>query len=142
MDAPPQLDTNKTPAKRQSYPGRPETALPGGMGRVFFGPREVRSGWRLFLFCCLAAIVAYVLGALAYHFGSKIGVPVVLAPLFTIVSQGVLFAGVLVAGVVMARLEGRSLAEYGLPARGAFGGGFWKGIAWGFVALTALLVLM
>jgi membrane protease YdiL (CAAX protease family) len=112
------------------------------MGKVFFGPKEVRSGWRLFLFSCLAAILAYVLGRVAYHFGSKISVPVVLAPLFTIVSQGVLFAGVLVAAAMMARLEGRSLAEYGLPARGAFGGGFWKGIAWGFVALTALLVLM
>jgi len=142
MDAPPQLDTNQTQPKRQSYPERLETALPLSMGRVFFGPKEIRSGWRLFLFSCLAAIVAYVLGALAYYFGGKIGVPLLLAPLFTIVSQGVLFTGVLVAGVVMARLERRSLAEYGLPARGAFGGGFWKGVAWGFAALTALLVLM
>ena len=40
----------------------------------------------------------------------------------------------------MARIEGRSLADYALPARGAFGARFWRGVLWGFVALTTLLL--
>ncbi len=53
-----------------------------------------------------------------------------------------LVAAVLAAAAVMARIEGRSFAEYGLPARGAFGSHFWLGALWGFAALSLLLLLM
>jgi CAAX protease family protein len=43
---------------------------------------------------------------------------------------------------VMARIERRSFVDYALPGREAFGARFWQGVAWGFVALTVLLLLI
>ena len=42
----------------------------------------------------------------------------------------------------MARIEKRSFADYALPGRGAFGVQFWRGAAWGFLALSALLLVV
>lgn len=39
----------------------------------------------------------------------------------------------------MARIERRRFADYGIPARNAFGGDFWVGVTWG-LASTSLLV--
>jgi len=43
---------------------------------------------------------------------------------------------------VMARIEGRSLADFGLPAKGALGRNFWIGALWGIGSLTALMVAL
>jgi len=43
---------------------------------------------------------------------------------------------------IMAKIERRPVGVYGLPARGAFGRGFWEGILWGFGALSILLVML
>jgi membrane protease YdiL (CAAX protease family) len=43
---------------------------------------------------------------------------------------------------IMGRIEGRSIAEYGLPWRLMFGGRFWIGALLGFVSLTCLLLAM
>jgi membrane protease YdiL (CAAX protease family) len=42
----------------------------------------------------------------------------------------------------MGKLEGRSIADYGLPWRQAFRKRFWQGIVIGFAALSALLAAM
>ena len=52
------------------------------------------------------------------------------------------FLGFLLASWIMAKLEGRSVADYGLPARRTLRGEFWKGAAMGFGSLTVLLVVM
>jgi membrane protease YdiL (CAAX protease family) len=44
--------------------------------------------------------------------------------------------------VAMSRIEGRPFGAYGLPARGAFGKMFVWGAAWGFGALSLLLVAL
>lgn len=43
---------------------------------------------------------------------------------------------------IVARQENRSLNEYGISPREAFGGRFWEGALWGFAALTAPLLLL
>lgn len=43
---------------------------------------------------------------------------------------------------VMARIESRSLGDFGLPAKGAFGRNFWIGALWGFASLTALMLAL
>jgi len=45
----------------------------------------------------------------------------------------------LIPAWVMGRFEQRSLGDYGLPRRGAFGKQFWVGVVWGLVALSVLL---
>src|SRR5258708_19771824 len=48
----------------------------------------------------------------------------------------------LIAVSVMSRIERRSLADYGLPARDAFGRYFWQGVAWGLLAVTCVVMLI
>ena len=46
-----------------------------------------------------------------------------------------------VAMTVMARIEHRTVSEYGLPGRGAFGKRFWEGVVWGLAMVTAMVLL-
>jgi len=48
----------------------------------------------------------------------------------------------LVTSWIMGRIEGRSIADYGLPRRGMFGVLFWQGVLLGFASITGLLVAM
>jgi hypothetical protein len=54
----------------------------------------------------------------------------------------VVLCALLLAAWIMARMEGRSLADYGLPWRRAFCGQFWKAWAISFVSLTGLLAVL
>jgi len=49
---------------------------------------------------------------------------------------------VLLATWLVARLQKRSMADYGIPLRKALGGRFWEGALWGFAMLSALLLLL
>jgi CAAX protease family protein len=108
--------------------------------KVFQGPRGIRSGWRLLIFIVLTAIpllvIQVLLAAIGLHPKVGAGLPVTLI----LVSESVTFICPLFAAWVMGHLEQKSLRDYGLPARGAFGRNFWLGAAIGFVALSALLV--
>jgi membrane protease YdiL (CAAX protease family) len=56
-----------------------------------------------------------------------------------LIEDGVAFFILLMASAIMGAFERRSLATYGLPARGAFGSRFFEGIVWGFVAECATM---
>jgi len=49
---------------------------------------------------------------------------------------------VLLATWVVSRVEKRSLADYGIPPRQAFGKRFWEGAVWGFAMLSAILLVL
>src|SRR5580658_2929291 len=49
---------------------------------------------------------------------------------------------VLLATWVVSRMEKRSLADYGIPPRQAFGKRFWEGTVWGFAMLSAILLVL
>jgi uncharacterized protein len=49
---------------------------------------------------------------------------------------------VLLATWIMSRIEKRSLDDYGIPPRQAFGQRFWEGSVWGFAMLSAILLLV
>lgn len=53
--------------------------------------------------------------------------------------ESIQLAGLLIGSWVVARREDVTLAEYGLPAHGAFGRRFWEGAIWGFGALSAVV---
>lgn len=125
------FDPNPVPAAGQE----PKTSPAGVLG-IFLGPDGLRAGWRLLIFLVLAVIVGFGLVVGASPLVRKFNPPGVL------VFEGVIFLSALVAALVMGRIEKRSLADYGLPRRGAFGGQFWRGIVWGFLALTILLLLI
>jgi membrane protease YdiL (CAAX protease family) len=54
----------------------------------------------------------------------------------------VVAACVLLPAVILARIEKRPFGAYGLPKREAFGKNFAWGVAWGFAALSLLLVAL
>jgi len=111
-----------------------------GIAVVFLGPNGIRAGWRLLIYVIIAVVAGVILSRLVRVLG--VGATKGLSPSIAIVGEGLPFLAVLLAAAVMARIERRSFADYALPARCAFGARFWQGVAWGFVALTVLLLLI
>ena len=110
---------------------------PSPMHSIFLGPDGLRAGWRLLVFVALILLIGFGLAVLAGPLVRKFHPPGILT------QEGIGFIAALGASLIMARfIEHRSLADYGLPRRGAFGLQFWAGLLWGFVALSVLLVLI
>lgn len=127
-----------------SFPSPPDGgANPSWLRRVFFADstaprlRGLRWGWRLAIF---GALTGYILAPMLKpqsHVVIFVATPALLG-----IPEAILLAWVVAAAVIMAVLEKRPFGSYGLPARGAFGSRFWLGMAWGFIALSALLLLI
>ena len=117
------------------------------VSKIFLGTNGLRAGWRLLIF--LAVLIACLLGfrEVVVHIPTvnrmvqplREGRLVVSAAL---VAEFQFVLSLLVAASVMSRIEGRSLADYGLPARDALGRYFWQGVAWGLLALTCVVTLI
>ena len=87
---------------------------------AFLSPEGLHAGWRLLLFMGLACTVLLLLGRLSRLLGLRIGGGL-FEPVAAIEGESVLFFSVFAAAAVMAKLERRSLAQYALPLKGAFG---------------------
>jgi membrane protease YdiL (CAAX protease family) len=104
---------------------------------LFYGRSELRAGWRLLIF-------------LAIIFGLNAVKGVTDRMMARVMDKGTLFftGEVLVFFIfllgswIMARIEGRKVADYGLPGSRAFRGQFWQGAVLGFVSVTVLLVAL
>ena len=110
---------------------------PSVFHRVFYGPSELRAGWRLFIFLAIviAVINARNLTVRRLLHGADD------TTLFFVreVTDFLIF---LLASWIMANIEGRTIADYGLPRRRMFRVQFWQGALLGFAAITGLLVAM
>jgi membrane protease YdiL (CAAX protease family) len=110
--------------------------------KIFIGPGGIRSGWRLLIFIAIVAIpflaIQFALVFAGFRPDLTHGIP----PAIVLVSESLEFLCPLFAAWVMLHVEKKRFAEYGLPARGAFGRQFWVGAGIGFVALTVLLVVI
>ena len=101
----------------------------------------LRAGWRLLIFLAILLPLAYAtsrLTGLLYR---------ALHADFYTPSGGAIIGGsfvvaLLLASSIMARIESRTLADYGLPFRRAFCVQFWQGATISFVSLTVLLLLL
>ena len=136
MENPEQHDSGGAPAAGQ--PGSPS-----GSRLLFLRAGELRAGWRLILFAFFFYISRGLLVLAA--FALRLPVPTsrtVITPATAITQEGVSIVATFVALLLMARIERRSVFDYGLPLRGAFGGRFWTGIAWGLVAFSATILLI
>ena len=110
---------------------------PSALRRVFFGPSELRAGWRL---CIFLSIVIALINATNLIFGWLLhGADQ--TTLF-LVFQVINFLIFLFASWVMGRIEGRTIADYGLPWRKMFRVQFWQGVLLGLATITGLLVAM
>jgi len=105
--------------------------------KYFYGADGLRAGWRLLIFVAILAI----LFRLNRQFIRPLehGLDDVTDEM---VGDIVDFLFFLLASWIMARIEKRTIADYGLPWRRMFRGEFWQGALLGFAALTMLLVTM
>jgi uncharacterized protein len=106
--------------------------------RVFYNNvSELRVIWRLLIFLAMVIVLTN---------GSRLA----MRRLFRgvdptavfLVSELMDFLIFLFASWIMGRIEGRTVADYGLPWRHAFRTQFWRGAVIGFAAITALLLAM
>src|SRR5207244_9271812 len=61
---------------------------------------------------------------------------------FFLVREVMDFLIFLLASGIMGRIEGRTIADYGLPWRRMFRVQYWQGVLLGFASITGLLVAM
>ena len=108
--------------------------------RVFFNETELRAGWRLLLFVALL----FVIGTAAAWLTDGLVPPLKgeLAPGQILANELRRFFVVFSATYAMARIERRSVGDYGLPAREMFGKLFWSGALWGIVMVSLIISLM
>lgn len=105
---------------------------------IWRGASGIRAGWRILLFFVL--LVAW--GIIATYVTKVIfrgGQPDMNSPSVELVYMASYALVILFATAAMAQIEYRSLAEFGLPFRRAFGLRFWQGWALGLVSLAVLL---
>src|SRR3974377_2470357 len=124
--APPQ-DPETPPSLPAAIPPEPaflQTSLARPRVHTFFlGPQGLGSGWRFLLYVALAALVSIVAGFALRPLNQRTKGTV----WAFVVGESVLLLSAFVPAWVMGRVEGRTLGDYGLPARKAFGGSFWVG---------------
>jgi membrane protease YdiL (CAAX protease family) len=108
---------------------------------IFVGPNGIRAGWRfavfVFLFAALTELFNRILtGPLGYveHPGWY--------PTDFLLDGALNFAAALLAAHIMSRLERRSLRDYGLSLKGAFGKQFSQGLLWGLVPSVVMVVFL
>jgi hypothetical protein len=115
----------------------PEGTFSRRLRGLFYGPSELRAGWRFLIF---AAIVMSLLAVKTVF--------IRLLPHGTnqattyLVDKTLKFAVFLLASWIMAKVEARTIADYGLPRRKMFGQQFWQGAVLAFVCLTGFLIAL
>lgn len=107
----------------------------------FKGPDGLRAGWRLLIYAALVGAFGYGANKIA-DAASHGQEPDAGSPTVGIVTFAVMLCLLFLAAWIMARIEGRSVADYGFPLRRAFCGQFWLAFAIGVVSLTLLLVVL
>jgi uncharacterized protein len=117
----------------------PLTELAPPPTNVFRHERGLRAGWRLLIYFLIVFVIAFALNYMVRHFSPGRGT---LSVSKQALGEFVAFALVFGVAVLMARFEKRSVGEYGLPVREAFGGKFWLGFLLGLVEVSLLVGLI
>lgn len=133
--------SNPLPDPASSHPPTLDTAA-RMHSRFFYGPHEMRAGWRLLIFFAILSVLFAVAATALRLLGHHRTPSKALDPQITLFAEGLPLLLVLIAAWAMGKLEGHSLAAYGLPGRRAFGARFWQGAIVGFAAISALLGAM
>ncbi len=107
---------------------------------IFAGKDGIRAGWRFAIFVVIAFAGSTLFQWLVLHSGYKPHHG--WYPLDFLLSDGTGFIALLLAAFIMARIEGKKVGFYGLPARKMFGARFWQGILWGAATVAALALAM
>jgi CAAX protease family protein len=142
MDEPKESPTPQaTPDPSQQveiiHPPTPRLSLAEKVRTVFVGAEGLRLIWRFALYLAMAIGMAFLLGALLHSLQSDVNKLWV-----SMLAEIQLLLAAVVPALIMARIEHRPFGAYGLPRRLAFGKLFWVGLAWGFIALSILMLVL
>jgi uncharacterized protein len=111
------------------------------MHKIFHNGRELRSGWRLLIFCVLFFVIGRVVNKLLEL--SHLPDYPVLHPLDLAIGESGTLIVAVIATAIMARIERRRFSVYGIPRlRDLFGRLFWMGAAWGTIMPSAIILLI
>ena len=127
-----------SPASIPSSGVPPSSSSPHPLTHWFVGPDGLRAGWGLVIYIILFRLLislAQVLLRPAMHRLTH-------TAWHDLAQNAIIAACVVLPAVVMSRIEQRPFGTYGLPRRGAFGKNFFLGLAWGFAALSLLLLAL
>jgi uncharacterized protein len=113
------------------------SARPSVIHRLFYNRSELRAGLRLFIF--LAVVIALIN---ASNVTIRRLLPGADDTTSFLVREVLDFLIFLSTSWIMGRIEGRTIADYGLPWRTMFRVQFWQGALLGFASITGLLVAM
>src|SRR5437899_9511753 len=114
-----------------------QSLSPSVLRRVFYGPSELRAGWRLLIFLAIVIALINVSNLMVrrvLHGADN--------TTFFLVREVMDFLIFLLASGIMGCIEGRTIADYGLPWRRMFRVQYWQGVLLGFASITGLLVAM
>ena len=103
---------------------------------LYYGPLGLRVDWRLLIFVVIVVALMFAKAALLRKLPHNSD-PVV----GYLIDKTMKFGVILLASWIMAKIEARTIADYGLPWRKMFGHRFWGGVAMAFVGLTGFLTL-
>lgn len=126
---------------RESSKQEPEVQSRSAIEWIFRNRHELRSGWRLAIYVVLTILIVLLLGTAAAALRLPLP-PESMDALGLLTQELILAAAAFGAAGIMGKFERRSIGSYGLPARRAFRSHFWQGILWGFVMITAMILLI
>lgn len=129
----PQLPAASDAAPLTLAPARP----PYQFANLFLGPEGLRAGWGLLLYIMLFRLLIFLAQLVLRPTMHRLAHTV----WHDMLQNIVLATCVSLPALVMSRIEKRPFGAYGLPGRD-FGRNFVSGVAWGFAALSLLLVIL
>jgi uncharacterized protein len=105
---------------------------------VFIAPEGLRAGTRWLIYLALAWLTYNLAGGLIFPLRPAHGAPI----WWDLIAEAIRVVAVILPAFLMARIEARPFADFGLPARGAFGRAFWVGTLWGIAGVTVLMLIL
>jgi membrane protease YdiL (CAAX protease family) len=130
------LDVNSEcrPAQQPSAPEFSVATQPSYARTLFLGPDGLRAGWGFVFYLALYLALRQIEIWLWLAYSTMAWA--------TLIDECSLFVAAIIPALILWRIEHRPWRSYGLPFQRAFEPAFWKGILWGFSAITLLMVAL
>lgn len=124
-------------------PPVPEAQPPAPGARwIFLGPHGLRAGWAMLIFAAIFIGLAYALSLALHHLmQNHAHAPGPGTPAQSIIGEGLAVLILLGATFVMSRIEHKPVLAYGFQGQ-ARAVRFFSGLAWGFIALSVLVLAL
>jgi membrane protease YdiL (CAAX protease family) len=119
--------------------GQLSQPAPRALNPFFYKQQDLRSGWRILIYFCLALLL-YGVELVPVSFLVPAPRPYTLPTIM--LGEAMLFLAAYGAALLMARIEDQPSAVYGLPLQGAFGKRFWQGMLIGIGEISLIVGCM